>query len=143
MVSRDELLLIALAAAGENARFTPVQVQKLCFLIDREASHLVGGSHFDFRPYDYGPFDSAVYKCLESLEQRDLVNISQSGRYKTYSLTPDGYHQGRQILDGMPENVSTYFINLANWLRRLSFTQLVATIYRRYPDMKINSVFRG
>jgi len=25
----------------------------------------------------------------------------------------------------------------------LNFQQLVAAIYRRYPDMKVNSVFRG
>ncbi|WP_457583160.1 hypothetical protein [Ensifer canadensis] len=143
MMSRDDFLLLALAAAGENARFTPVQVQKLCFLIDREASHLVDGPHFNFRAYDYGPFDSAVYKCLESLGERHFVNIGETGRFKTYTLTPEGYHQGLQLLDDMSPNVRAYLVDLTNWLRKLSFTQLVSAIYRRYPDMKVNSVFRG
>lgn len=64
---RQDLVLAALAAAGENAAFAPVQVQKFFFLIDREGAHLFGGPHFHFTPYDYGPFDSAVYEALDLL----------------------------------------------------------------------------
>ena len=45
-MERPNLVLAALAAGGENASYWPVQVQKLLFLIDREASALVGGPHF-------------------------------------------------------------------------------------------------
>jgi hypothetical protein len=37
-MNRSEIVLAGLAAAGENATFTPVQVQKLFFLLDREAA---------------------------------------------------------------------------------------------------------
>ena len=40
-MERHELLLAGFAAGGENATFTPVQVQKLFFLIDREAASLM------------------------------------------------------------------------------------------------------
>ena len=66
-MERKSLMVAALAAGGENASFTPVQVQKLFFLIDREASHFVDGPHFSFKPYDYGPFDREVYAELERL----------------------------------------------------------------------------
>ena len=36
-------------------------VQKLLFLLDREAAEIVGGPHFRFVPYNYGPFDKGVY----------------------------------------------------------------------------------
>ena len=42
MDTRD-LMLSARAAGGPNAIYNPVQVQKLLFLIDREAASLVGG----------------------------------------------------------------------------------------------------
>jgi len=57
-MDRGDLVLAALAAGGVGASYSPVQVQKLLFLIDREAANLVDGPHFSFRPYDYGPFEA-------------------------------------------------------------------------------------
>ena len=88
MDTRD-LILSALAAGGENTIYSPVQVQKLLFLIDREAAPLVGGQHFDFKPYNYGPFDRAVYDQLDGLAQEGLIEIHSSGRYPKYTLTSE------------------------------------------------------
>ena len=35
-----------------------------------------------------------------------------------------------------------YIRQLLVWVRRLSFSSLVAAIYREFPDMKENSVFK-
>jgi hypothetical protein len=43
----------------------------------------------------------------------------------------------------MQPTAKDYVVNLANWVRQLSFQQLVASIYNKYPEMKANSVFRG
>jgi uncharacterized protein len=142
-MERDDLLLAALAAAGENAPFTPVQVQKLFFLLDREASHLVDGPHFHFTPYDYGPFDRAVYDGLESLAQRNLAHVQSTGRYRVYALSQPGFQRGTAALNALSAPARTYIANVTNWVRQLSFEQLVASIYNRYPEMKANSVFRG
>lgn len=77
-MDRQMFMLAALAAAGESAAFSPVQVQKLFFLLDREASHLTGGPHFAFRPYDYGPFDYAVYDEINELANRGLAEVDYS-----------------------------------------------------------------
>jgi uncharacterized protein len=142
-MERRNLVLAALAAGGENASYWPVQVQKLLFLIDREASALVDGPHFEFKPYDYGPFDRAVYVELESLSTQGLVGMQNTGRYRVYSLSPEGYRRGAESLRGLGDAASTYVEQAARWVRSLSFQQLVAAIYNRYPDMKVNSVFRG
>lgn len=142
-MNRAELLMAALAAGGENATFTPVQVQKLFFLIDREASHLVNGPHFNFTAYDYGPFDRAVYDELEELAKRDLARVESTGRYRVYGLSQRGFREGTRALGDLPEKASTYISNVSAWVRKLSFEQLVASIYNRYPEMKANSVFRG
>jgi len=142
-MERENLLLVALAAAGENAAFTPVQVQKLFFLVDREASHLVDGPHFNFAPYDYGPFDRDVYVGLEGLARRNLVRVQNTGRYRVYALSQAGFQLGATELRELPEGTRTYLANVARWVRQLSFEQLVASIYKRYPEMKANSVFRG
>jgi hypothetical protein len=142
-MTRNELVLAALAAAGQNASFSPVQVQKLFFLIDREAAPLIGGPYFDFQPYDYGPFDSGVYSALSVLEAQALVQSTSSGRYRVYLLTPTGYQAGNGLLAAIPANARTYFQQVTAWIRSLSFAQLVSAIYSKYPDMKVNSVFRG
>lgn len=141
-MDRRRLVLLALAAGGENAIFSPVQVQKLLFLIDREASELVGGPHFNFEPYDYGPFDKGVYEELEQLSLEGMVKIQNSGRYQEYLLTPQGYKAGIEELEQLQEKITSFVIKAAEWVQKLSFQQLVAAIYKHYPEMKTNSVFR-
>lgn len=141
-MERQKLMLAALAAGGENATFSPVQVQKLFFLIDREASRLLGGPFFDFRPYDYGPFDRTVYVELDSLQSQDLVQTRGTSSYRIYGLTHPGFISGNQILSTTSAAASKFLKEAAYWIRSLNFQQLVAAIYNRYPDMKANSIFR-
>lgn len=141
-MDRKNLMLAALAAAGENAAFTPVQVQKLFFLIDREAHQMVGGPHFAFSPYDYGPFDRQVYTELEQLEAQGFAATDRSMRYRLYRLTNAGYAEGANLLLTIPEPARTFIAQAAHWVRSLSFQQLVAAIYKRYPEMKANSIFQ-
>ncbi|MBR0974096.1 hypothetical protein [Bradyrhizobium japonicum] len=142
-MTRSEILLAGLAAGGENATYTPVQVQKLFFLLDREASAALGGPHFKFVPYDYGPFDQSVYAGLDDLARRDLALVQNTGRYRVYGLTQAGQAEGRRALEALAPAARDYVANVARWVRQLSFQQLVASIYNKYPDMKANSVFRG
>jgi hypothetical protein len=142
-MTRSEILLAGLAAGGENATYTPVQVQKLFFLLDWEASAALGGPFFKFVPYDYGPFDQAVYAGLDDLARRNLASIQNTGRYRVYGLAQAGHQEGRRLLMTMQPSAREYVSNVANWVRQLSFQQLVAAIYNRYPEMKVNSVFRG
>lgn len=142
-MDRNDVVLAALAAAGNNITFTPVQIQKLMFLLDKEASHLVGGPHFDFKPYDYGPFDKNVYDTLETLSLIGNANITYNGRYKKYSLSAAGMREGLAQLEKLAPQVRHYFEEVSRWILGLSFEQLVSSIYQRYPDMKVNSVFRG
>jgi hypothetical protein len=142
-MNRSEIVLAGLAAAGENATFTPVQVQKLFFLLDREAASVLEGPHFNFQPYDYGPFDREVYSELEDLSRRNLVLVHNAGRYRLYQLSQEGFQQGEEILDDLAANAQDYITSISEWVRKLSFQQLVASIYNRYPEMKAKSVFRG
>ena len=142
-MERDQLVLAAMAAGGENAAFSPAQIQKLFFLIDREAARATGGPHFAFRPYDYGPFDHAVYTTVASLAASGLASIRQSNHYRVYSLTPMGFQAGARALERLAPDVRTYIRDLATWILQLNFQQLVTEIYRYYPDMKVNSVFSG
>jgi hypothetical protein len=140
-MNRRDIMLAALSSGGESALFTPVQVQKLFFLIDRELGDRAGGPHFSFQPYDYGPFDRAVYHELETLARLGLVRFDEQRSPKRFALTDEGLARGRQLLRLLDPQVRDYLSRVAAWVRALSFGALVSAIYQKYPDMKVNSIF--
>lgn len=139
---RERLVLAALAPA-RCAAFQPVQVQKLFFLIDDKLAGELGGKAFDFKPYDYGPYDKNVYTVLEHLQEQGLVSISEGHRSgdRRYNLTEEGQAKGRVALDSYGQDLAGRITTLSEWVRSLTFTQLVSAIYNEYPDMRVNSVF--
>jgi uncharacterized protein len=140
---KRDLMLAALAAA-DRAEHTPVQVQKLLFLIEKNVSKELGGPTFDFVAYDYGPFDSSVYDVLRALEQAGLATASVTSRgWKKYALTPAGQEEGLKQLEQLPDRASKYIKEVSQFVRRLGFADLVSAIYKAYPEMKVNSVFKG
>ena len=141
---RQRFMLAALAT-DPDAEFAPVQVQKLFFLLDENLSDVIARRQFSFEPYDYGPFDKAVYRELEALQGQGLVNIEQVGAsagQRRYSLTPRGQQAGEQVLLQLPEFARQYMTDLSAWVRSLSFSRLVGSIYKAYPHMRENSVFQ-
>ncbi|QJR04188.1 hypothetical protein HH800_19510 [Sphingobium yanoikuyae] len=145
MTPRQELVLAALSAGQSNSELSPVQAQKLFFLIDKNVALALGGQQFNFEPYDYGPFDSAVYSDLDwlSVPQEGSVEIVRSGRYRTYRLTQRGLQLGQQRLDQLDPETRSYFGRAKDWVKSLSFQDLVRSIYQAYPETRANSIFRG
>jgi hypothetical protein len=144
LTPRQKIVLAALAAEPD-ASFAPVQVQKLFFILDRNIAGDLGGQQFAFEPYDYGPFDRAVYSELEQLAQLGLVAIQSSSgaERRKYSLTPAGHARGKANLDNLGPRARNYMSRVSAWVRSLSFAELVGAIYNQYPAMKANSIFRG
>ena len=139
----EAFVLMALAAGGERT-YSPVQVQKLLFLLNDNIPNDVEGPHFNFEPYDYGPFDKKVYHVLEQLAAKNLVSILPTGRgWNRYTLTPTGFKTGRRHFNSMSAKPRKYAEKLANFVTTVSFSQLVSAIYSHYPEMKANSVFNG
>lgn len=145
MTPRQELVLAALAAGESNSELSPVQAQKLFFLIDQNVAGAIGGQQYNFQAYDYGPFDSAVYSDLDwlALPQEGMIEIVRNGRYRTYRLTERGREFGAQKLAQIDAGAGDYFGRAKDWVKSLSFQGLVKAIYQAYPAMRANSIFRG
>jgi hypothetical protein len=137
-------VLLAILAAADGRPFTPVQLQKAAFLVAKNLERIFDpSSRYAFAPYDYGPFDSNVYGEAETLARLGLVSISaEPGRYRQYVATDTGVKLGRQLLDRLQADDRRYVKDVASWVLRLSFGQLVKSIYTAYPDMRANSIFR-
>ena len=139
-------LVLAILAAADGRTFTPVQIQKAVFVIcDRVPGIIDDGPGFNFEPYDYGPFDSDVYSELAQLQRSGEAVIAPSGQgnWNTYAATDAGVNRGDTILGGLDDERQGYIIRVSDWVRSLSFTSLVRSIYEAYPQMRANSIFRG
>jgi hypothetical protein len=133
--------VLAILASANGRPLTPVQLQKAAFLLDRNGV----ASGFHFRPYDYGPFDRAVYDEAAALAERGLVSINpaQWGRWNVYAATADGVDAAQEILDDLEPQHAAYVRDVVEWVRNQSFASLVKSIYQQYPDMRENSIFQG
>jgi uncharacterized protein YwgA len=77
-LSRAEILMLLLGAAGAHGEREPIQgttrLQKLLFLIENEAGIRASvGKDFDFTAYKFGPVSKELYDDLEKLENLGLL----------------------------------------------------------------------
>ncbi|MCH8035154.1 MAG: hypothetical protein IH950_15545 [Bacteroidetes bacterium] len=143
-MTQKQLILAALSVS-ESTEYTPVQVQKLFFLIDRNVGNqIVGGPFFNFVPYHYGPFDKEVYNQLKELSETGDVSIemNQGDGMRKYKLTEEGIVKGKQWRESLDDSITTYIAELNSFVIGIGFTDLVASIYQQYPEMKVNSIFQ-
>jgi len=140
-MDKKQIVLVALSF-GSGKSFTPVQVQKLLFILDRMIPKQVDGPHFNFKPYDYGPFDKDVYCVLSELRAEGLVEIFCDNTVRRYKLTKSGQAKGDEAAASLSSEVGKYIKDVTDFVKRQSFTGLVSAIYRAFPEMKVNSIFR-
>ena len=143
IMTRSEFVLAVLSTANRHS-FTPVQLQKMFFILDREIHDEIDGPLFAFEPYHYGPFDHEVYRELETLQNEEEVDCDKSlgSNYRTYATTEVGQERGEQLLKSLDESTQAYIAQVSEFVRDCSFAELVSVIYKEYPDMKENSVFQ-
>lgn len=143
MKREDWLLLVLTSAEGDS--LSPVQLQKSLFLLGQLMPKKVGKNYYNFKPYHYGPFDPAIYSDAESPAMSDLVTIERiPGRgWASYSATPAGLQKGKKLEKQVREkNVLNNLKTVVTWTRKLSFQELVRTIYHYFPAFRKNSVFQ-
>ena len=137
--TRADWPLLALSVADDGT-LTPVQMQKVLFLLDQQAHDRLGDNFYIFRPHNYGPFSSLIYDDLEqhALEGR-IVFDNQGGRWSNYVITG----LGEEYLEDIEADIDLYGYlgELVRWAKSLRFSELVGAIYQAYPDFAKNSIF--
>jgi len=134
--------MLAIGSA-KGRGLSPVQLQKVLFLLGKELPTVVGTDFYHFQPYNYGPFDKAVYQDAEGLSYAGYVSIASSGRITEYSATPEGSDYAEQIRARAPRLGTEYLTKIVEWAQSLTFSELVRAIYNKYPQYRVNSVFQG
>lgn len=138
--SRSDVVLAAMVPAPRDVWLDPVRAQKLLFLIDKEIPTFIGGPHFNFQPYNYGPFDVDVYLELEALTAESYVHTDRTWHHLRYKLTTKGVACGTSALASIPDKASRFIERACEWMLAASFSDLLSAIYRRYPEMAVNAL---
>ena len=139
-MTRTDIVLAAMVPAPRDVWFDPVRIQKLLFLIDKEVPSVVGGPHFDFQPYSYGPVDLDVYLELEALTADSYVHTDRTLRHLRFRLTSKGIVRGETLLASLPNKASRFVERACEWVLEASYHDLFSAIYQRYPEMAVNAV---
>jgi uncharacterized protein YwgA len=114
------------------------------FLLSREGPGELRNL-YAFKPYDYGPFDKAVYLDIEELTGEGLTRsegVPYSSR-KVYRLTEVGEARAESIRRGMDLPALKAIDGTKRLVTGMSFNQLLRYVYERHPDMATRSRFDG
>ncbi len=143
-MNASEWTLAAIALAGD-AGLSPVQLQKTLFLLGTELPDVVGGAFYNFRKYDYGPFAREIYADAEDLAAQGFVRVARvpGQSWNQYQITDGGRKYAEELMRHAPPRGVTYLRDVVRWAQGLSFETLVREIYKKYPEYRENSVFRG
>jgi|AP95_1055475.scaffolds.fasta_scaffold56069_2 hypothetical protein len=142
-MDRKEILLLATLAAGDSG-LTPVQLQKSLFLIGESKLQGVPDTYYKFIPYNYGPFDAAIYAEADELSAAGHIaqNPVQGRSWTIYNVTVAGENSAQQIKSTCPGDLAEYIKSVVDWTKSLSFSGLLRSIYAAYPQFRENSVFQ-
>lgn len=141
IMNKNQWLLLVLA---NGKSLSPVKLQKSLFLISKEMADVVGDEFYTFVPYDFGPFDSEIYIDALELQEEGFVNIDnpQERGWRRYSLTDEGIEKAEETLSSISPEANDRLSDLVSGVKRLSFRELIRSIYRRYPEYRTRSVFQ-
>jgi uncharacterized protein YwgA len=145
-LKRNEWLLFLLGSEDTAGRrptvIDRVRIMKCLFVIAKSLPDAIGDDYYNFRAYDYGPFDSTVYSDAEALCAAGLAEEVR-GRYVAYAATPAGIEKAKELATRIPAQVKEYVHQVRAWATAVDFNTLIRAIYQRWPEMKASSVFRG
>lgn len=138
MTRREQLLTIL---AADARPIDPIRIMKSLFLFTQDAlKHRLPAQEelFDFRPLHYGPCAPAVYGELDALDRDGLIHTIDvpGGTWKKYQITPRGAVLAPRDESGAAEHLRA----LRRWAEQLSFSDLLRSVYRLYPDYATNAV---
>ena len=137
-MASKECVLIAIVAAAGDTGLDRAQLQKSVFLVGEEFDEKLPSDFYQFRPYMYGPFAQEVYTDVERLYDGQVVETLTGERNRpSYRLA----HGVRTGLCDLPEDLQTGVRRIVEWVKSMSFKELVRAIYYLYPDQQLNSVF--
>lgn len=137
-VASKACVLIAIVAAAGDTGLDRAQLQKSVFLVGEEFNEKFPLDFYQFQPYMYGPFAQEVYSDIERLYDGMVVETFTGRRGRPFYRLAPGASTG---LCSLPEELESGVRQIVEWVKGMSFKELVRAVYYLYPDQQLNSVF--
>lgn len=139
VVGRDDLLLLMAKGAEDGSYpFDAIRAMKSAFLVSERGSP-EWRPLYNFRPYDYGPFDSSVYVSRDALIAQGLLE-ERPGNYPSYLLTPAGHARASDLAELMGSASAGWLEGIGKWASSRSFAQLLREVYAEFPQFASRSI---
>ena len=132
--SSKEELITGVLGLTPDITFSPVQIQKLFFLLEKKLNL----TYFDFKPYHYGPYDKGLTATLDLLSQEGKIHIKNIDGIIHYQASSTNTLNSSDFLD---EQKRKFIKKMTAFIKNLSFKELCMSIYKEYPEMAENSIF--
>lgn len=136
--------LIVLIACADDQGLSPLQIQKSLFLLAQSGLPGMPSPFYAFRPYNYGPFDADIYRDVDLLISEGLVAETHiAGQsWSKYTITVKGRAVASEMQNQMDNRLLSHLREIVEWIKPLSFTDILRVIYAKYPAFAVNSVFQ-
>jgi DNA-binding PadR family transcriptional regulator len=143
MPRREDWLLLFVGLPGGDFCSDQIRVMKGMFLFSKEGPGVVRDL-YSFTPYDYGPFDTQVYRDLDTLEVQGFVRVEpiQGTSRHVFRLTAKGEQRMVQLLGEAPGAAVDVLGDIKKLVTSRSFLDLLRYVYEKYPAYASQSVVR-
>jgi hypothetical protein len=145
-LSMRKKTLLLLLRGDAPQELNPIRIMKGLFIFAQEAPEAWAGAEgrYEFTPYYYGPYSTAVYADLDEMTRRGLVRAKEvPGRsWRCYALTAAGRQEAGRVAAKLDKEVVAYVSTIRDFVTRLPLSQLLRAVYERYPEYAGKSVFR-
>jgi hypothetical protein len=140
-LDRQDVILLLAAGADGPYDLDPIRLMKGCFVVS-QVGRPEWREIWDFEPYDYGPFDTSVYRARDALLSRGLLQSDRNGRYSAYSLTDEGEARAAELAERLGTKYTEWLHRVGRYVTSKSFSSLLDEIYDRFPEYASRSVMR-
>ena len=138
-MNNKDILLVAFnqleSQEKEKSFEGAVKLVKAIFMAQSESSQKNVDSehcfHYSFYRWDYGPFDSKIYKDLAVLEAEGLIKIKYSGFEKCFILTQKGEEKALEFESDL-KKIPTVIETIGSWMnkiKRMSKSEVLNLVY--------------
>lgn len=142
-MERTDWLLLFIGLPGDRYDTDQLRVMKGLFLLGQEGPQELRDL-YNFTPYDFGPFDTGIYRDLSVLEAQNLIAVDEipGTSKRLYRVTPDGQQRMNVLTAALPEATVRKIREVKGYVTSLSFINLLREVYAKYPAYAVKSVAR-
>lgn len=122
-----------------------IRVMKGMFLLSQHPDHPIHQQQmYEFEPYDWGPFDSTVYRDLDVLQVRGFLTAHRAPKSSQirYGLTAAGEIEAARFRQSQPDALIALVDAVRLRVVSQTFRALLTDIYEAFPDYAVKSLLR-